>query len=251
MTLATASPRSARDPRLAPLAKLPASVALAGRRAVVVGGGEPAAWTAELLAVSGASVDVYAPDPGPRLLALAAETPALRIHRRDLEAWDLDGAALVVAESGEGKGAERIRAAARARGVMIDVIDAPDLCDFPFGTVVHRSPAAIGIVTDGAPSVLGQALHRWIETIVEPALGAWAETAERLRGRWQVLLEPSDRRRFRDRFVKVTFVSQADEDERLAAVERLAREIASGRRDGPGRGTGFSPCAPGSRISDR
>ena len=44
----------------APLATLPVFFKLSGRRCVVAGGGDGAAWKTELLASAGASVDVYA-----------------------------------------------------------------------------------------------------------------------------------------------------------------------------------------------
>jgi predicted YcjX-like family ATPase len=46
--------------RMEPLAVLPVFLKLAGKRAVIVGGNEPALWKAELLAAAGAEVDVIA-----------------------------------------------------------------------------------------------------------------------------------------------------------------------------------------------
>ena len=45
--------------RMGRLSRLPAFFALAGRRAVVAGGGQAAAWKAELLSAAGAAVDVF------------------------------------------------------------------------------------------------------------------------------------------------------------------------------------------------
>lgn len=50
----------AEPPRMMPLAKLPVFWALDGRRVVVAGGSDAAAWKAELLAACGAEVHVYA-----------------------------------------------------------------------------------------------------------------------------------------------------------------------------------------------
>lgn len=46
--------------RIAPLAVLPVFFDLQGKRVVVIGGGEPAAWKIELLAAAGAQIDVFA-----------------------------------------------------------------------------------------------------------------------------------------------------------------------------------------------
>ena len=61
---------------MAPLACLPLFIGLAGKRAVIAGGSEAAAWKAELLAAAGASVDVYAAQPCDELTAIAAAPPA-------------------------------------------------------------------------------------------------------------------------------------------------------------------------------
>ena len=49
-----------------PLANLPVFFKLTGRRVVVAGGSEAAAWKAELLAASGANVAAFAPFPPPQ-----------------------------------------------------------------------------------------------------------------------------------------------------------------------------------------
>mgnify|MGYP002382458851 CR=1 FL=1 len=56
----------------AALASLPAFFRLSGRRCVVTGGSDGAAWKAELLASAGARVEIYAAEPGERLDRLAA-----------------------------------------------------------------------------------------------------------------------------------------------------------------------------------
>ncbi|HMO30498.1 bifunctional precorrin-2 dehydrogenase/sirohydrochlorin ferrochelatase, partial [Enterovirga sp.] len=160
MTPTLVFPALAAPARLAPLAKLPIFVDLAGRRAVLAGGGAPAVWKAELLAAAGAQVEILAETPHEDLAAFAASHPQVRLRRRPWRPDDLDGAALVVADCGEPEEAERLRRAARERGLMLNVIDRPQDCDFQFGTIVNRSPVVIGIMTDGAAPILGQAIRR-------------------------------------------------------------------------------------------
>ena len=66
--------------------------------------------------------------------------------------------------------------AARAAGVPVNVVDKPSYCDFRFGTIVNRSPVVIGISTDGAAPILGQAIRRRIETLLPPALVGASDT---------------------------------------------------------------------------
>lgn len=82
--------------RMDPLARLPVFFALAGRRVVLAGGSEAAAWKAELLSAAGARVEVIAPAFCEDLVELAAAPPdgPLLLIARDWSPADLDGAAL-------------------------------------------------------------------------------------------------------------------------------------------------------------
>lgn len=241
------APAETRPARLQPLSKLPVFLDLAGRRAVVAGGGEPETWKAELLAAAGAEVLILAQSPSPELAALVAATPAIALATRPWEPADLDGAAVAVAGA-EGDEADRFAAAARRRGALVNVIDQPAFCDFQFGAIVNRSPVVVAISTDGAAPILGQAIRRRIEAILPSGVSGWSAAAKEFRGRLAAILpSQSARRRFWERFVDVTFISQAEEDERLAELERMARSISLGeaeRREGEVVIVGAGPGDP-------
>ncbi len=174
---------------MSPLARLPAFFALAGKRAVVAGGGQAAAWKAELLSAAGAAVDVFAPQVSEDMRALATAPPhgAIVLHERAWAAADLSGAAIAVAECDNDHEAARFAAAARAAGVPVNVIDRPAFCDFSFGAIVNRSPLVIGISTDGAAPVFGQAIRAKIEALIPKGFARWAEAARNWRPRVQAL----------------------------------------------------------------
>src|SRR5215470_2150495 len=92
-------PAAARPRRMDRLATLPLFFPLEGRRVVVIGGSEAAAWKAELLSATGASVAVLGAEPCAELEALAADPPGGPVHlaRRNWAPTDLAEAALVVA----------------------------------------------------------------------------------------------------------------------------------------------------------
>jgi uroporphyrin-III C-methyltransferase / precorrin-2 dehydrogenase / sirohydrochlorin ferrochelatase len=168
---------------MAPLAVLPVFLDLRGKRAVVAGDGEGAVWKAELLAAAGACVEVYSDIPSADLLALHAAPPAgcVLVISRTWNANDLTGAAVAIGAL-EGDEATHFAAAARSRGIPVNIVDTPGLGTFNFGTIVNRAPITIAISTDGAAPVLGQAIRSKIEALLHPALGAWAATAKTMRG---------------------------------------------------------------------
>src|ERR1700733_2558435 len=198
-------PTELKSGRMSPLARLPAFFALAGKRAVVAGGGQAAAWKAELLSAAGATVDVFAPHAVEDMRALATVPPdgAIILYQRAWNAADLSGAAIAVAECENDHEAARFAAAARATGVPVNVIDRPAFCDFSFGAIVNRSPLVLGISTDGASPVFGQAIRAKIEALIPKGFARWADAARAWRPRVQALALPfRGRRNFWERFTE-------------------------------------------------
>jgi len=175
--------RLQRPPRMGALARLPIFLALEGKRAVLAGDGPPVAWKAELLSAAGADVIVFAERPCEQLHAVAAQPPrgAIVLRHRPWQAEDLYGAAVAIAGFGDDLDARRFADAARAAHVPVNVIDKPAYCDFSFGAIVNRSPLVIGISTDGAAPVFGQAIRGKLEAMIPQGFAGWADAARRWR----------------------------------------------------------------------
>src|SRR5580704_12684022 len=201
----TRTPAEIRTTRIGALARLPAFFALDNKRAVVAGGSPAATWKAELLSAAGACVEVFAAAPSEEMLALAAAPPRGPVILND-RTWapdDFAGAAIAVADCADDKDAEAFAAAARAAGVPVNVIDRPAFCDFSFGAIVNRSPLVIGISTDGASPVFGQAIRAKIEALIPKGFARWADAARAWRPRVQALALPfRGRRNFWERFTE-------------------------------------------------
>jgi uroporphyrin-III C-methyltransferase/precorrin-2 dehydrogenase/sirohydrochlorin ferrochelatase len=166
-----------------PLARLPIFLALEGKRAVLAGDGPPVAWKAELLSAAGADVIVFAKCPCQQLHAVAAQPPrgAIVLRQRPWQPEDLYGAAVAIAGFDDDVDARRFADAARAAHVPVNVIDKPAYCDFSFGAIVNRSPLVIGISTDGAAPVFGQAIRGKLEAMIPQGFAGWAHAARRWR----------------------------------------------------------------------
>ncbi len=184
MQLVSRKPAEAEPPRMGPLAKLPVFLDLAGKRVVVAGGSPMAAWKAELVAAAGANVEVYALELSPEMEQLVCRGAAAGTIEHLPCNWSVDvlpGAVLAMADALDDTEAEAFWNAARAAGVLVNVIDKPAFCQFQFGTIVNRSPVVIGISTDGGAPILGQAIRRRIETLLPPSLATWGAFAKSVR----------------------------------------------------------------------
>ena len=231
-------------PASATLAVLPVFFDLAGKDVLLAGATARAVWKAELLASTGARVHVRAADPCREMTDLLARLPQLQMVRRDWQPADFDGVTLAVGDMPEAAEAARFHAAARAAGVPVNCIDAPSFCDFQFGAIVERSPLVIGISTQGAAPVLGQALRLRIEAILPQTLRAWMAAAKA----WRSERAPADlpfrtRRAFWTRFAARALAGDAPPDmtdlaRLLAAAEDEAAAGPSGRVTLVGAGPG-------------
>jgi len=216
---------------MTPLANLPVFLRLNGVKVVLAGNGEPAAWKLELLAAAGAELKLLAPDPVAKLAEAAARTGVTVTQRGWTEA-DLAGALVAILEPEDDSEATRFRAAARAAGALVNVIDRPRFCDFSFGSIVERSPLVIAISTDGAAPVFAQAIRSRIEAMFPDSLRAWAQAARAWRPRFADLSQ--SRRRaiwldFADRALSsLDRAPQESDYEALSLSERRGRLIVVG-----------------------
>ena len=231
--------------RIAPLAKLPVFWDLQGKRVVLAGGSDGAAWKAELLIACGAELQLFCPDKDMGdVMRRQAEHPAVTLHAHPWHSGIFQGAVMALADCDSDDEARAFFCAARAAGVPVNVIDKPAYCQFQFGSIVNRSPVVVAISTDGAAPVLAQAIRRRIETLLPPSLKDWADLARRLRETVNHRLSPGPARRaFWERFVDRTFASMkapAEDDQRalLQTMESLGGAARTGSVTLVGAGPG-------------
>lgn len=180
----------------------PVALDLSGRVAVVVGEKPVAEGKVEGLLDAGVQVLVVAEGPAEALDALEADD-RVAVLRRPFEPDDLDGAFLVVAWSPDPAVREAVFRAARARGVLANVMDDPPRCDFAAPAVVRRGDLTVAISTGGRSPALAASLRAELEerygpewaqvldiigSVRDETMSLLAETSERTR-RWRIALD--------------------------------------------------------------
>jgi len=202
---------------------------------LVVGGGEQAAQKVRLLRKTAARVTVVAETVGEELRELG-EQGGIWIVPRAFEARDVEGQRLAFAATGNRVFDAAVSNAARAKGVPINVVDAPELSTFIMPAIVDRAPVTVAIGTEGAAPVLAREIKSRIESLLPANLGALAARAQSLRA--QIAGAVSDgraRRRLWERLLLGPFRravlsgSKAQADRILAAELRGADAPAAGR----------------------
>lgn len=157
----------------------PMFLRVADRRIVIVGSGEQAAQKARLAMKTEAEVIVVAHDPNAELRGLAEHGQITIIANADVSTFR--DAALVFIATGC-KGADiGWHGIAKAAGALVNVVDAPDLCDAITPSIVDRDPVVVAIGTEGTAPVLGRMIKTRIEEMLEPGLGRLSALAGQMR----------------------------------------------------------------------
>jgi precorrin-2 dehydrogenase / sirohydrochlorin ferrochelatase len=153
---------------------------LGGRRCLVVGAGPIGEGKIDGLVRSGARVRVVAPKATKRVQRWAR---ARKIHwlQRKFRDSDLDGCFCVVAATSSSQLQRKVFWLARQQGVLCNVVDVPELCDFFYPAVVRRGPLQIAISTGGESPALAQRLRKKLEKEFELEYADWVKELGKFR----------------------------------------------------------------------
>ncbi len=94
---------------------------------------------------------------------------------------DLDGMRLVIIATSDAETNEAIALEAQRRGLLVNVVDVPRLCNFYVPATVDRGPINVAVSTGGAAPALAKHLRRRLEEVVGEEYGRLAALMGELR----------------------------------------------------------------------
>jgi precorrin-2 dehydrogenase / sirohydrochlorin ferrochelatase len=152
----------------------PMFLKLDGKRCLVVGAGKVGEPKISGLVDTGALVHVVAIDASAAVREWD-ETGKIDLELRAFEPDDLDGKVLAVIATPSNSLNQRIYREAKQRGVLCNVVDVPEYCDFFYPAVVRRGDLQIAISTGGQSPSLAQKLRQQLERQFGPEYSGWVE----------------------------------------------------------------------------
>jgi precorrin-2 dehydrogenase / sirohydrochlorin ferrochelatase len=156
----------------------PMFLKLAGRTCLVVGAGKVGEPKIAGLIESGARVRVIALDATATVREWS-QTGKIDLRLRAFRTDDLDGVFLAVVATSSRTLNQQIYSDAQSRGVLCNVVDVPDLCDFYYPSVVRRGDLQIAVSTAGQSPSLAQKIRQQLEKQYGPGYASWvAELGE-------------------------------------------------------------------------
>lgn len=150
----------------------PINVDLTQRRCLVVGGGDIAGHKAIALLECGANVTVVSPETGKKMAALI-KSGKVSFLKRKYQQKDLKGVFLVIAATDDEVVNTLIARHAEKKGLLLNVVDVPHLCNFIVPSVIRRGPLVMAISTSGHSPLYASKMREKCEKCATPALGSF------------------------------------------------------------------------------
>jgi precorrin-2 dehydrogenase / sirohydrochlorin ferrochelatase len=156
----------------------PMFMKLTGRQVLVVGAGTIGEQKIAGLLETGAHIRVVALDATPSVREWA-RSGKIELELRAFANDDLHGAFLAVVATSSRTLNERVYHEAQRLGVLCNVVDVPELCDFFYPSVVRRGDLQIAVSTAGQSPSLAQKIRQQLEKQFGPGYAKWvAELGE-------------------------------------------------------------------------
>lgn len=173
---------------------LPIFLEVRGKRTLLVGDGVMAARKADWLLRAGSDLTIVTPSLGDELLKLRQQF-SFTHQSTPLVQTDLQGCVLVFGCAEDDSLNQQLHSFAKQLGVLVNIADQTDSCDFIMPSIVDRSPLMIAISSSGTSPLLARQLKARFEATIPAAYGQLAEYAGSYRARIKAEIPDLTRRR--------------------------------------------------------
>jgi siroheme synthase-like protein len=127
------------------------------------------------------SVLVVATEFNDELLNLAESAEGITLHQKQYSPSDLANIDLAICAANDPLLSKDIWEDAHSIGLLINVADTPDLCDFYLGSVVRKGQLKIGISTNGKSPTIAKRLKEVLNESIPDDFDSLLENMSRLR----------------------------------------------------------------------
>lgn len=113
-----------------------------------------------------ASVTIVASQVHNEVKALVSSYPNCRVIQRNFRESDLRGKRLVICATDNPELHKQIKLLANKKGILVNVADTPELCDFYLGSIVQKGSLRIAISTNGKSPTVAKRLKEVIGDMI-------------------------------------------------------------------------------------
>ncbi|CAH0990313.1 Siroheme synthase [Sinobacterium norvegicum] len=206
---------------------LPLFYDMKSKKCLVVGGGSIATRKAQLIAKSGAIIDVIAPQVDQTLADLITNIGGI-LHRVKYSAELAQQYTLIIAATNDDEINAAVSRDAQANNIPVNVVDNPALCSVILPAIIDRSPVVVAVSSGGQSPVLARILRTKIETLIPSAYGRLAGLVGSFREQVKKRFSTIDQRRL---FWEETLDSPVSELVFAGKEEAAAKLLAQNLQD--------------------
>lgn len=161
----------------------PVFIKLEELRLLIVGGGKIGLEKLQTVLQNSPAtqVSLVAPEIGQPVRDLAAVHPGIRLLERPYHPNDLEYADIVIVAVNDRSVSATVARDAREKGVLVNVADTPELCDFYLGSVVRKGHLKIAISTNGKSPTIAKRLKEEIGSMIPEEMNAVLDDMQTIR----------------------------------------------------------------------
>jgi precorrin-2 dehydrogenase/sirohydrochlorin ferrochelatase len=143
-----------------------------------------------------AKIHLVAIDVSAKIFSIAQEFPQVTICQKAFEVQDVIGKSLVIAATSFHEVNMQVYHACQSQGILINVADTPELCDFYLGSIVTKGDLKIAISTNGKSPTFAKRFRELLEEnlpdSIDGILSKLSEIRNKLSGDFQSKVQKLD-----------------------------------------------------------
>lgn len=210
----------------------PIMLNIEGRNCTVIGGGRVAQRKVKSLLDHGARVTVIAPKTTEKLENMAGDG-VIHLKRRPYEKGDLKGSYLVYVATDIPEINEACHQEAEELGIMINVVDVPQLCDFIVPAIHRQGSLTLTVSTDGKSPMFSRRVREELEVAYGTQYRHVIDTMGEIRKK--ALEEISDIEVRKELFHRLTYDTSVNAIEDFNSYREKMWQIYESYKDRKGR----------------
>ena len=149
---------------------------LSKQSVLLIGGGEVAERKLDLLLKANAKLTIISPQFTDYILSLIKNNKNITAITSNYKSEYMDDSfSFVIAATNDESLNEEIASQANQKGILVNVVDKPNICDFIFPSILERGPITVAVSTGGSSPVLARLLRTKLETMIPGAYGRLAK----------------------------------------------------------------------------
>ena len=211
---------------------------LSKQSVLLIGGGEVAERKLDLLLKAKAKLTIISPQFTDYILSLIKNNKNITAITSNYKSEYMDDSfSFVIAATNDESLNEEIASQANQKGILVNVVDKPNICDFIFPSILERGPITVAVSTGGSSPVLARLLRTKLETMIPGAYGRLAKivSENRIPVR-KKLVNSKSNRIFWEQMLNGKFVELILSGQDSEAVNYLNKEINNFDEEKKGEG---------------